>query len=470
MMRRLHFISLAFLAVSTISLSSVSVDHTWPQFRGPAGRGIADLDGLPIRWSATQNVQWKITVPGRGWSSPIVWGNQLIVTSAISAGTFRTPLPGFFGNDGQEFVADTQAFSAEERFEYLKARDIESSDEAGEVRYLLYSYDVRTGKMRWAQQAHTGKPFVGRHRKNTYASETPATDGERIYALFGNVGLFCYSMDGTLLWTYRIEPHARYADAGTAASPVVYNGRVYVLDDSETYASLTALDAKTGRVIWKKERAFGSPRTGWSTPLVWTNAKRTEIITLGRSMAVSYDLDGGELWRLKGLTMSIPIPIDADGLLYLGSGTSGEGRRPLFAVKPGASGDISLANDNQASNEFIAWYEPRMSAYMSSPLVYRGRIYAVHYNGVLAVHDAKTGGRIYQARVGGVANSFSASPWSYGGKVFFLSEDGDTFVLNPGDRYDEIAMNTLGEITLATPAVTRDGLFIRTATHLFRIR
>jgi outer membrane protein assembly factor BamB len=457
------------LAAATVSLSSTSPDSTWPQFRGPAGRGVADIEGLPIRWSSTENVKWKVAVPGRGWSSPVVWGNRVIVTSAISPGTFRVPLPGFFGNDGPEFSDDTRSFSAEERFEYLKARDIERTEEAGELRFMVYSYDARTGRIEWERQAHKGKPFVGRHRKNTYASETPATDGERIYALFGNVGLFCYSMDGRLLWTHLIEPHARYAEAGTAASPVVHDGRVYVLDDSETYAYLEALDAKTGRVIWKKERTFGTPRTGWSTPLVWVNAKRTEIVTLGRSMAVSYDLDGMELWQLKGLTMSIPIPIDADGMLYFGTGTSGEGKRPLFAVKPGARGDISLPND-QTSSEFIAWSEPRMSAYMSSPLVFRGRIYAVHYNGVIAVHDAKTGARIYQARVGGVGNSFSASPWAYGGKVFLLSEDGDTFVLNPGNTYDEVAKNTLGETTLATPAVTRDGLFIRTATHLFRIR
>src|SRR5262245_27660224 len=318
LMRMLVTAIVFLMASSGAPEPSVPADAVWPQFRGAMGRGVAAIDGLPITWSATKNVAWKAAVRGRGWSSPIVRGEQVSVTTDVSPGAFKQASTGIYGND---YVAelDRQGFSEAEILAKLRARDIESTAEAGELQYMVYSFDVATGKKRWEQQAHRGAPFGGRHRKNTYASETPATDGERIYALFGNVGLFAYSMDGGLLWTHMIEPHPRYAEAGTAASPVVHNGRVYVLDDSETYASLSALDAKTGHVIWKKERTFGSSRSGWSTPLVWVNAKRTEIVTVGRSMAVSYDLDGRELWQLKGLTMSIPIPIDADGLLYLGS-------------------------------------------------------------------------------------------------------------------------------------------------------
>jgi outer membrane protein assembly factor BamB len=444
-------------------------DATWPQFRGASGRGVSDI-AVPTVWSPTTHVSWKVDVPGRGWSSPIVWGDQVIVTSTVSPGAFKQPSTGIFGND---YVAELtrQGLSDDEVLARVRARDIESTAEAGELHYMVYSIDVATGKTRWQQQAHRGSPFGGRHRKNTYASETPATDGERIYALFGNVGLFCYSMDGRLLWTHRIEPNPRYLDFGTAASPVVHGGRVYILDDNEVSSYFAALDAKTGALVWKTARTDGKsmPMSGWSTPFVWKNEKRTEMVTIGRALAISYGLDGKELWRLRGFTQATPTPTDGDGLLYLSSGSQGESNRPLYAVKPGASGDISL-KDGATSNEFVVWHHPRASAYTSSPLVYGGRVYSVNDNGVMAVLDAKDGRLIYQARVGGVGNTFSASPWASGGKIFCISEDGDTFVLNPGDRYDEVAKNSLGEMTLATPAVTRDGLFVRTATKLYRIR
>ncbi|OLC40400.1 MAG: hypothetical protein AUH43_26570 [Acidobacteria bacterium 13_1_40CM_65_14] len=209
--------------------------------------------------------------------------------------------------------------------------------------------------------------------------------------------------------------------------------------------------------------------SGWSTPFVWANATRSEIVTIGRAMAMSYSLEGKELWHLRGLTQANPTPTEGDGMLYVATGSQGESNRPLFAIKPGASGDISL-KDGETSNAFVAWYQPRASAYTSSPLVFGGRVYAVNDNGVMAVFDAKDGREIYKARVGGVGNTFSASPFAYGGKVFCLSEEGDTFVLNPSDTYDEVPKNSLGEMALATPAVTRDGVFIRTATSLYRIR
>jgi outer membrane protein assembly factor BamB len=468
---RMVVAAIVFVMASSVAPEpSVPADAVWPQFRGAMGRGVAAIDGLPITWSATKNVAWKAAMPGRGWSSPIVWGDQVIVTSTVSPGAFKQPSTGIYGND---YVAelDRQGFSEAEILAKLRARDIESTAEAGELQYMVYSFDVASGKQRWAQQAHRGAPFGGRHRKNTYASETPATDGERVYALFGNVGLFAYAMDGRLLWTYKIDPNPRYLDFGTAASPVVHDGRVYLLDDNEVSSSIAALDAKSGALLWKTARTVGKPfpMSGWSTPFVWVNEARTEIVTIGRAMAMSYGLDGKELWRLGGLTQANPTPTAGDGLLYVATGSQGEANRPLFAIKPGASGDISLKS-GETANAFVAWYQPRASAYTSSPLVFNGRVYAVNDNGVMAVFDAKSGRELYKARVGGVGNTFSASPFAYAGKVFCLSEDGDTFVLNAGDAYDEVARNALGEMALATPAVTRDGVFIRTATSLYRIR
>ena len=464
-------ISAALLFVTTLLPGAPAPpDTTWPQFRGPSGRAVSAIATLPTKWSTTINVAWAAEIPGRAWSSPIVWGDQVFVTTAISTGAFKQPSPGIYGND---YVAELQrqGLTEEQIMEKLRVRDLESPAESGDVRFMIYSFDVATGKIRWQREAHKGPPIGGRHRKNTYASETPSTDGERVYAMFGNIGVFAYAMDGAPLWTHKIDPQPRYLDFGTAASPIVHDGRVYIQDDNEVSSYLAALDAKTGAVVWKTPRTVGGgrPLSGWSTPYVWTNAKRTEIVTLGRQYVVSYDLAGKELWRLKGVTQANPTPTEGEGLLYVGTGSQGEANRPLFAVRPGASGDISL-KEGETSNEFVAWFQPRAAAYTSSPLVFGGRVYAVNDTGILQVFDAKTGREIYKARVGGVGNTFSASPWACGGKIYFLSEEGDTFVINPGDRYDEIAKNSLGELAFASPAVTRDGLFVRTQSKLYRIK
>ncbi len=351
------------------------------------------------------------------------------------------------------------------------ARDIELTREAGEVRYLVIALDAATGRIVWQREAHRGTPPGGRHRKNTYASETPATDGERLYASFGgNVGVFCYSFDGELLWSHTWPAQPIYLDFGTASSPVVHGGRVYQLHDNDGRSFLAALDAKTGRPVWQVERPERASRmaSGWATPYVWATADRTEIVTIGRGFVISYGTDGQELWRLKGMTQATPSPVAAGGLLYAGSGSQGEANRPLFAIRPGATGDISL-RDGQTSNDFVAWSHPRFSGYTPSPLVYRGRVYAVNDNGVIQVADAKTGTEIYKARVGGGGHTFSSSPVASDGRIYLLSEDGDAFVLRAGDRHEELAKNSLGEMTLATPAAGRDSLYVRTQTKLYRI-
>jgi len=460
---------LALMFAGALTTAPVSPDAVWPQFRGPAGRAISTIDTLPTTWSTTMNVAWRADVPGRGWSSPIVWGDQVFVTTAVSPGAFKQPSPGIYGNDYAADLIKSGATEAE-MMEKVIARDVELPKESGELRFMVMSFDVKTGKLRWEKEAYKGPPGGGRHRKNTFASETPSTDGERVYALFGNVGLFCYSMDGALLWTHKIDPQPRYLDFGTAASPIVHDGRVYILDDNEAMSYIAALDAKTGAVIWKTPRKLqGRLQSGWSSPYVWVTPQRTEIVAIGTGVTISYDTDGKELWRLKGATQANPTPIEGDGMLFIGTGSQGESGRPLFAVKPGASGDISLT-EGQTSNEFVAWYQPRAGAYTSSPLVFDGRVYVVNDNGVLQVYEVKTGREIYKVRVGGVGNTFSASPWTYGGRIFFLSEEGDTFVVKPGDTYEELAKNSLGELALASPAVTRDGLFIRTQSKLYRVR
>lgn len=443
----------------------------WPQFRGPGGAGIADRSALPRRWSTTDNVSWVIEVPGRGWSSPIVWRDRVFVTSAVSPGAFKAPSPGIFGND---YAAELkkQGLPDEEIVKRVVGRDIELTSETGEISYMVFALHAKDGKVVWKQEAHRGKPFGGRHRKNTYASETPVTDGERLYASFGgNVGVFCYAMNGTLLWKHTWTPQPIYLDFGTASSPVVHGGRVYQLHDNDGQSFLAALDAKSGKELWNVKRTdlASIMASGWATPVVWENGTRTEIVTIGRGFVISYDAEGHELWRLKGMTQATPSPVAADGLLYVGSGSQGDANRPLIAIRPGARGDVTLRAD-QKSSEFVAWFLPRFSGYTPSPLVYRGRVYGINDNGVLQVADAKTGTEIYKARVGGGGHTFSSSPLASRGRIYCLSEDGDMFVLRAGDRYDEMQKNSLGEMSLATPAADSDSLYIRTQTKLYRIR
>ena len=443
----------------------------WPQFRGPGGAGLADDSALPEQWSATRNIAWSTEIPGHGWSSPIVWRDRVFVTTAVSPGAFKAPSAGIYGND---YAAELQkqGLSDQEIMKRVVGRDIELTSETGEIKYMVLALDAKTGNVSWSAEAHRGLPSGGRHRKNTYASETPATEGERLYVSFGgNVGVFCYSMDGKLLWKRAWPPQKIYLDFGTASSPIVHNGRVYVLHDNDGESFFAALDAKTGGEIWNVKRTdlAGRLASGWSTPLVWQNSLRTEIVTIGRGFVISYNTDGKELWRLKGMTQATPSPVADNGLLYVGSGSQGEANRPLMAVRPGARGDISLAAD-QTKNEFVAWFQPRFSGYTPSPLVYRGRVYAVNDNGVLQVADSTTGTEIYKARVGGGGQTFSSSPLASQGRVYFLSEDGDLFVLRAGDKYDEIAKNSFGEMSLASPAADADSLYVRTQTKLYRIR
>jgi outer membrane protein assembly factor BamB len=464
------FVCLAAGAAGVVPLGAQPAGG-WPQFRGPGSAGVADDATLPLTWSTTENVAWVTEVPGRGWSSPVVWGSRVFVTAAINAGAFKAPSTGIYGNDlAAELTA--QGLSMEEVIKRVSARDIEVSAEASEVRYLVYALDAATGKVLWQQEAHKGLPAGGRHRKNTYASETPATDGERLYASFGgNVGLFAYSLTGDLIWKKTWPPQPIYLDFGTASSPVVHGGRVYQLFDSEAASFLTALDARTGAEVWTVRREGFQTRSqsGWATPFVWQHAGRTELVTIGKGAVVSYGLDGKELWRLKGMTQATPSPVAGDGLLYVGSGSQGETGRPLFAVKPGASGDISLLKD-QTSSDFVAWFQPRLSGYTPSPLLYRGRVYVINDNGIMQVADARTGKELYKARVGGGGMTFSSSPLASNGRIYAVSEDGDIVVFEAADEYKELAKNTLGEMSLATPAVDANSLYIRTATKLYKVK
>jgi len=433
--------TLSSLLALTLILPALRGEHDWPQFRGPGARGVSAQEGLPERWSATENVAWSVELPGVGWSSPIVWGDRVFVTTALSSGDEPQPQRGL----------------------YMGVSKRSESEHA----FLVLCFDLASGEMLWDRAAHEGVPPHSIHGKNTYASETPVTDGERVYAYFGNVGLFALDMQGEPLWERRWEPADTRFGWGTAASPAVHAGRLYVVSDNEKASWLEALDAKTGETLWRKER---EEKSNWSTPFVWQNEKRTELVTPGTGTVRSYGLDGKVLWTLKGMSgITSATPYASHGLVYVTSGFVMSKERPIYAIRPGASGDVSLEAGSTA-NEFVAWSHPQGAPYIPSTIVVGERLYSLLDNGVLACYDAETGATIYDKKRVRAGSGYSASPWSYGNKLFFLDEDGMTTVVPAGEEFAVERENDLGEMCMATPAIGEGSLLIRTLTRLYCIR
>lgn len=417
--------------------------ESWPQFRGPAAAGTSDEPGLPVKWSRTENVVWAVDVPGRGWSSPVNWKGRVFLTTAEADGPTEDPRKGlYFGGD-------------------------RSKPSEAEHRWIVLCLDLETGKVIWKATAHHGKPDNSLHIKNTYASETPLTDGERVYACFGNVGLFAYTVDGEPAWSLPLPARKTRNGWGTAASPALQGDRIILVNDNEEESFIAAIDRRTGKEVWKKSR---DEKSNWSSPFIWKTPDRTEIVTAGSGRVRSYDLDGGVLWTLKGMSnICIPTPIAQEGLLYFGSGYVMDRLRPIYAIRPGAKGDISLEGD-ATSNASVAWCQRQAGPYNPSFLAYRGRIYVLLDRGFLSCYDAATGAPVYEkVRLGDEPRGFTASPWAYDGKIFCLGEEGDTLVVEAGPEHRVLGVNSLGDMCMATPAIVGKSLLLRTLTKLYRI-
>jgi outer membrane protein assembly factor BamB len=420
------------------------LSDNWPAFRGPdAMNQAADDPRLPETWSTTENVVWKTPIPGLAWSSPVVWENRVFVTTVVSEGPIEEPQKGlYFGGNRPDPPTDVHHFK-------------------------VLAVDAASGNVVWDKTVLSTQPKFTKHLKNTFASETPVTDGERVYAYFGNVGVYALDFAGNVVWEKPFDVvHTRFG-WGTAASPIVYEDLLFVVNDNEDSSFLAALDSKTGRERWRITREEG---TNWVTPFVWKNELRTELITAGTDRVRSYSLDGKLLWEFGGMSsIAIPQPFAAHGLLYVSSGYIGDQKRPVFAVKPGAAGDISLAEGAQ-SNEWIVWFLPQAGAYNPTPLVYGDHLYTLLDRGFFTMHDARTGEMIYdKQRIERGASAFTASPWAYNGKIFVLSEDGDTFVIDAGKEFKVLGTNSLDEMCMATPAIADGSLYIRTRGHLYRL-
>ena len=435
-----------------LGIAVAAADDEWPRFRGSNGGVAADHPSLPDQWGPAQNIVWKIDVPGRSWSSPIIWGDHVFVTTAIN--TLET-----------ESVLPVASYVSRSNGGTMTFMDV--SKPSAPHRWVLYDVDLKTGRIRWERVSHTGVPAKSRHLKNSYAAETPVTDGERVYVHFGDVGLFAYDMDGKLLWSRPMDALEMQTGFGHAASPVVDDSRVYIVNDNEEQSFVAAYDKRTGEQVWRVDRKEAS---SWTTPLVWKNDLRTEIITAATGGVRSYDVNGRLLWQFTGMsTFAVPSPLASGGLLYVMSGYTASPLRPAYAIRAGATGDISLKPD-QTSNEYIVWADRTLGTFHPSPLVYRGCYYILHDRGFLTCNDPGTGKPIYpRQRIGNDTATFTASPWAYNGKVFALSEDGDTFVFQSGPEFKMLGKNSLNEMALATPAVAGGSLVIRTASKLYRI-
>ena len=450
------------------AVCAFAVDPEWPGFRGPSANPSALNSNLPDKWSKTSNIEWSASIPGLGWSSPIVAGRNVFITTVTTDGKAKQPQTGTEYSNDYAAELSKQGLKDNEIMDRLNARDFEFPKEVS-VHYLLYSIDLDSGKINWKREFHSGHPPGGRHRKNSFCSETPVTDGNRVYVYINNLGLFAYDLAGNKVWDTALENFPTIMDFGTASSPTLADGLVVIVNDNEKQQFIAAFDKNTGKQVWRTNRSIhlaGSDRqTGWSSPYVWKNSGRTEIVTIGPGLAISYDLKGQELWRLGGMSaMPIPSPFAYDGLLYLNGGAG----KALAAIKPGAHGDLSTP-DGAKLNDFVAWLQPKAGTYLPTELAYDGGLYVLTQNGILTRFDAKTGVRTYKERIG-EGGDFTSSPWGYNGKVFCLSEEGRTFVIRAGDKYELLGSSDLSEMALATPAITVDRLILRTENHLYAIR
>ena len=429
----------------------VAGQENWPQFRGEAAGVVADDPSLPDSWGPEENVAWEVEVPGRGWSSPIVWGNHVFALTSTALTGPDVP------------IQPVENYRARSLGGSMTAAYITEVDEP--IHWVLYDIDFETGMVRWQQTLHTAVPSLPTHQKSTFASETPVTDGERVYVYLADIGLYALDFDGELVWSVAMDWLPR-REWGAASSPVLYGDQLFVVNDNDQDSYVAAFDTATGEELWQTERDEGS---NWSTPFVWENDVRTEVVTTGQNGVRSYSLDGELLWSLSGMSsLVIPTPFSDHGLLYINSGYVADANRPVYAIRAGASGDITLT-EGTSSNDYIVWSHPQLGSYNPSSIVYGDYHYTLLDRGILLCYDARTGQEVYPRQRITAGTLFTASPWAYNGKIFVLSEDGDTFVIQAGSEFEVLGRNSLDEMTLSTPAVARGSLIIRTATKLYRI-
>lgn len=381
----------------------------WPRWRGPSGQGLVAPGKYANTWSPTSNITWKVAVPGQGNSSPIVWGDRIFVTTAYDGGA-RLSMIAFQRSDGRR----------------------------------LWETFLPDAKREWV------------HQKNGHASATPITDGKVIYASFGSNGLAAFDFNGRIVWRQPIAPIGNYH--GPAGSPILYKDRLFIFQDGDR-SFVAAFETATGKKIWETPRR---ETVGWGTPVVIDAGDRDELIVSSQGRVVAYDpQSGAELWTVRGMTYEvIPTPVVAHGLIFASSGRAG----PTFAIRPGGKGDVT--------NTHVVWSTPKGSPFVPSPLAFGGLLYLINdMQSILTVYDAQTGSLAYQGRLGiARREGFSSSPVVVNNEVFLTNDDGETFVVKAGREFNLLRTNTLGERTLASPALVDGVWYWRTASALVAIQ
>lgn len=435
--------------------AGVTQGQNYPQFRGHNADAVSSQP-LPTAWSDVDgkqiNVRWKIPVPGEGWSQPIVWENRLYITAAV-------PI-----KDADQNKIGPEVHNGG------YGRNRNDLVEVG-YKYQVFCIDTETGNNIWERTVKQGKPPIPRHSTNTYATETPVTDGQRIYAYFGMNGVHCLDLDGNIVWQKDIGAYEMRAGWGTSSSPTLLGDRLFIQVDNEKQSFLTALDTRSGKEVWRVDR---DERSQYSSPLVWKNSVRNELI-VGGMVYRSYDpATGTLLWQLdmnKGRSSATPIAFD--DRLYIGNefrnrGGADDGGGRLFCIKPGASGDIT-PDEGEKTGEFVQWQTDDSGIQMASPTQLAGNLYFFERRlGVVHCVDANTGRIEYKKRVPG-GRAFWASPWADGNYVFALDSTGNTHVIAAGDEFQVVAVNKLEQQAWGTPAVAGGRIFLRTAKNLYCI-
>jgi len=433
-----------FLLVLVFS-SITTRAQNWPSFRGPNASGVAEGTNPPISWDLekTQNVLWKTNIPGLSHSSPIVWGNQVFVITAVSSDA-------------------NASFKA-------KDRGIDLATDDAKHTWMIFALDKRNGRVLWTDKPYEGVPRARRHVKATQANSTPVTDGRYVVAVFGSEGLACYDTNGKLLWKQDLgvlNPGPwddKESSWGHSSSPIIYRDLVIVQADGHEQSFIAAFNLKDGKQAWRVER---NEITSWTTPSIYQGKDRTELIANGGRYIRGYDpLTGKELWRFSDNDTQVKMqaPLIANDLIYITGGYPPG--RAMYVFRPGATGDISL-KAGEDTNAFLAWRTSKGSPYTPTPIVYGDQFYVLADNGVLSSYDAKTGEVIYQQRL---PTSFSASPVAADGKLYLASEDGDVFVVKAGRQYELLSKNVMGQPLMATPAITQGMLILRGDKAIYAI-
>lgn len=441
---RVRIVTLAALLLT----GTMTFAENWPSFRGSSASGVADGQQLPLEWDAETgtNIKWKTHIPGLAHSSPVVWDDQLFVTTAVSGKGDESFKPGLYGEG---------TASADRSIHQWK----------------VYALNKMTGEIVWDKVAYQGVPKEKRHIKATYANSTPATDGKYVVAFFGSQGLYAYDLEGALVWQRdlgRMDVGAYDApeyEWGTASSPIIYQDKVFLQVDTQQEDYLLALDIKNGETVWKKAR---NELPSWGTPTLYPGKNQVELITNASNFIRGYDPDtGDELWRLGGSSqITAPTPIFSDDLIVVTSGRRPE--KPIFVIRAGANGDITLPA-GKTSSEHIVWSLRGRGSYMPSPLAYRGNLYVLQNQGILDCYELETGKELYRGRIPHSGSGFSASPVAADGIIYLPSEDGDIFAIKAGPKFELLAQNSVGELLMATPALSDGMMFIRAHHHVFAV-